>query len=385
MSIKSFIEDGLTAMTPDTPKIRYAIVGLGDISQGAMLPGIEHTGNSEVTALVTGDPKKARELGERYAVENTYSYDQFNDCLQSGLIDAIYLATPNWLHADFAVPALKAGIHVLLEKPMEVTTERCQQILDAQKESGAKLMIAYRLHFEPATLDAIKKIRSGELGLLRTFTSTFSQLVNPENHRAKNGALAGPLFDMGPYPVNAARYLFGDEPIEVISATGVTNADLGIPDMQDTVSATLRFPDNRIATFVVSYAANGVNQFVLAGEKGSIEMNPAFTYGLGLEQWVKIGEKETHKKFEETDQFGGEMKYFSNCILNDLDVEPNGEEGYADVRVLEGIQKAIQSGGSVTLPPFTRTRRIDTDEQMETLGGVRSPERVDATRPSIET
>jgi predicted dehydrogenase len=383
MSIKSFLEDGLTAMTPEVPKVRYAVVGLGDIAQEAMLPGIEHTGNSEVTAFVTGDPKKARELGEKYGVENAYSYDQFNELLESGLIDAIYLATPNWLHADFAVPALRAGIHVLIEKPMEVSTARCQDILDAQNESGAKLMIAYRLHFEPATLDAIDKIRKGDLGLIRTFSSTFSQLVNPANHRAKHGELAGPLFDMGPYPVNAARYLFGDEPTEVVSAIGLTHADLGIPDMQDTVCAILKFPGDRIASLIVSYAANGINQFIVTGTKGSLEMNPSFTYGMGLEQFTRIGEKETHKKFSETDQFGGEMSYFSNCILNNLTVEPDGEEGYADVRVLEGIQNAIRTGRSVTLPPFTRTRRINTDEQVETLSAVRAPERVDVTPPSV--
>jgi predicted dehydrogenase len=106
-------------------KIRYAIVGVGDIAQEAMLPGVKHTGNSEVTALVTGDPEKAKKVGSKYGVANTYGYEQFAEMLASGNVDAIYVATPNWRHAEFVIPALEAGIHVLVEKPLEITTEKC--------------------------------------------------------------------------------------------------------------------------------------------------------------------------------------------------------------------------------------------------------------------
>ena len=126
----------------ETKKIRYAIVGLGDIAQEAMMPGIEHTGNSEITAFVSGDPEKLRKLGENYGVENHYSYEQFDTLLKSGQIDAIYLATPNWRHAEFAVPALTTGIHVLCEKPLEISREKCGEIISAAGRSGARLMTA---------------------------------------------------------------------------------------------------------------------------------------------------------------------------------------------------------------------------------------------------
>src|SRR6201996_8467722 len=145
-------------------KVRYAIVGLGDIAQEDMMPGVKHTGNSELTAFVTSDPAKANELGEKYGVSSLYSYEQFPQALASGTFDAIYLATPNWRHAEFIVPALQAGIHVLTEKPLEVSTAKCIEILRAAAESPAKLMVGYRLHFEPGTLDTIDKIRSGILG-----------------------------------------------------------------------------------------------------------------------------------------------------------------------------------------------------------------------------
>ena len=210
----------------DERRVRYGIVGLGSIAQEAMLPGVEHTGNSEVTALVTGDPVKASTLGDKYRAARTYSYDYFGEMLASGFVDAIYLATPNWRHAEFAVPALEAGIHVLLEKPMEVSSAQCEAILNAQKRSGAKLMIAYRLHFEPATIAAIEKVRSGELGHVHLFSSLFSQMVKPDNHRALHGEAAGPLFDMGPYPINGVRNLFGEEPIEAFG-TASRHPDAG--------------------------------------------------------------------------------------------------------------------------------------------------------------
>jgi predicted dehydrogenase len=363
-------------------KIRYAIVGLGDIAQEAMLPGVGHTGNSEVTAFVTGDAVKARELRDRYNVEHAFRYDQFDELLDADLVDAIYLATPNWRHAEFAVPALKKGIHVLLEKPMEVSTAKCQEILDAQKETGAKLMIAYRLHFEPATLSTIDLIRKGELGDLRIFNATFAQMVDPANHRANNGVEGGPLFDMGTYPINAARYVFGEEPTEVVAAATSRNPDAGLGDLDDTVSATLRFSGGRLAHFVVSYAASAIDAFTVVGTKGSLEMNPAFGFGKSLEQFVRIDEKDTHYVHKSTDQFGGEMRYFSDCILKNENPEPDGEEGYADVRVIEAILRTLETGRAQKLEPFVRARRIDPDKQEQRMNPKSAPKPVHAASPT---
>jgi len=247
-------------------KVRYAVVGLGDIAQASMMPGIAHTGNSVLVALVTGDPQKAKEVGDQYGIaeEHTYKYEQFGELIASGTIDAIYLATPNWRHAEFAIPALKAGIHVLCEKPLEVSAQKAAAILDVERHSSAKLMVAYRLHFEPATLDAIRRIRAGELGDLVAFTSCFMQKLDPANHRAKNGIEAGPLFDMGPYPINATRYLFGAEPTEVVAAVATRQAGSGI-DIDDTFAVTLRFPGDKLAQFTVSYVTNNVNSLIIAG------------------------------------------------------------------------------------------------------------------------
>jgi predicted dehydrogenase len=364
-------------------KVRYAIVGLGDIAQEDMMPGVDHTGNSEITAFVTSDQVKARELGRKYRVSALFAYEQFEQALHSEAFDAIYLATPNWRHAEFIVPALRAGIHVLTEKPLEVSTEKCREILDAESSSAAMLMVAYRLHFEPATLDTIEKIRSGMLGDVHLFASTFTQLVDPGNHRAQNGELAGPVLDMGPYPVNAARYIFEDEPTEVVSAVGSKHAHSGFPQtFFDTVAVTLRFPNDKLAQFSLSYFGNPSDSLTAVGTEGILQLYPAYTFGKGLSQTVLIGEKKEEKSFKNTDHFGGEMKYFSECILNDEKPEPDGEEGFADVRVLEGILTALTTGTSVQLPPFRRSRRIDPDRQRMDLGTASTPELVHASNPA---
>lgn len=363
-------------------KVRYAIVGLGDIAQEDMMPGVDHAGNSVITALVTSDPQKAKELGEKYKVEATFTYEEFSRALASGTFDAIYLATPNWRHAEFIVPALQAGIHVLTEKPLEVSTAKCQEILDVAKSAPAKLMVAYRLHFEPGTLSTVDVIRSGKLGEVHTFASTFAQPLDPTNHRAHAGDLAGPVLDMGPYPVNAARYVFGAEPEEVVSAVGTRHPDTGFDQsFDDTVAVTLRFPGGRLAQFSVGYHGGPVNSFTAVGPKGSVMLDPAYMFGQPTEQTVAIGQDKDKTSFKNTDHFGGELKYFSDCILENKDPEPDGEEGFADVRVLEGVLEALKTGGSVKLSPFTRAKRIDTQAQKIELRAVSTPDLVNTSNP----
>jgi predicted dehydrogenase len=363
-------------------KIRYAIVGLGDIAQEALMPGVSHTGNSDITALVSGDPEKLARLGKRYGVKHLYGYDDFPKLLASGEIDAIYLATPNWRHAEFAVPALEAGIHVLSEKPLDVSSAKAREIMAAEAKSKAYLMTAYRLHFEPATLDAIRRIRTGELGELVSFTSCFAQMVDPANHRATSGIEAGPLFDMAPYPINAIRYLFGAEPLEVISALATRHPEAGLGDLDDTFAVTLRMPGNATAQFTVSYYANQIDSLIIAGTRGSIHMNPAYGFGQGLVHNRRIGDQDSHETFKATDQFGGELKYFSDCILEGRSPEPDGEEGLGDLLVIEAIVEALATQRPVKVAPLGRTRRIDPDHQEQTLRAVSTPSPVNASSPT---
>ena len=372
------MSDGQAVIVKDR-KVRYAVVGVGWIAQAAFLPGVEHTGNSEVVAFVTGHEEKAEKVGEKYGVDAVYSYEEFDQLLDGRTIDAVYLATPNWDHVELAVKTLEAGVHLLLEKPMAVSVEECERIIRASERSGAKLMVAYRLHHEPGTLDAIERVRKGEIGTVRFFNSSFSQQVSGQNHRAKHGYWAGPVPDMGPYCINAVRNLFGAEPIEVY-ATGV-NTDPERFTMEDTVAVTMKFPAERVAAFALSYNGGDVDDYRIVGSKGTIFSDPAYQVGSAIKQQTTIGKGKSSETFQKTDHFGGELKYFSDCVREDRRPEADGEEGMLDVRVLVAIEESLRTNRPVALAPYTRSRR-PSGAQAEKLDAVREPELVGAHKPS---
>ncbi len=345
-------------------KVRYAVVGGGQISQQAFMPGIGRTDNSELTALVTGDPVKADKLAKLYGIK-AWSYEQYGALLASGEIDAVYVATPNFLHLQYAVPALEAGIHVLLEKPMASSVAEAKQIIAAQKAGGAKLMIAYRLHHEPGTVEMITRARDGAFGDLRSFASVFAQNVAEANSRGHNGYWGGPVPDMGTYPLNAVRNLFGLEPIAV-HAVGTKTPGRGF-NFHDTVAVTLRFPGERVAQFTVSYATASSEFFELVGTEASIRASPAFMFGpkIGITYVEKTSDGSKEHSFDPVEQFGNETQYFSDCILNDLQPEADGEEALLDMRVLAAVERSLETGDMVTLEPMTRTGRVQPDQALK--------------------
>ncbi|GAC1478797.1 MAG: hypothetical protein NVS2B11_02570 [Acetobacteraceae bacterium] len=357
-------------------KVRYAVVGAGWISQAAFMPGVAHTGNSELTAIVTGDHRKAETLGRRYGIARAYHYDAYLAALDSAGFDAVYLALPNWQHRDFAIPALEAGIHVLLEKPMATAGDDCRAITAAAHRSDAKLMIAYRLHFEPATLEAMRLVQGGALGRVGLFTSTFTQHVAKANHRAQHGFWAGPVADMGPYPINAARNLFRAEPIEVMAFGSRTQGF----DFHDTVSVVLRFPEERLAQFTVAYGLDAVGEYRIVGSEGDLLVSPGYAIGHGLRHRLTRGESTTESGFPAIDQFGAETEYFSRCILEDRDPEPDGEEGLLDVRVVAAIGRALETGQPQPLDPVER-RKWPQPDQASHLAPIVAPPLVFAAAP----
>ena len=368
------------AVVVQGPKVRYGVVGIGWISQAAFLPGVEHTGNSEVVAFVSGHEDKAARVGEKYGISALYSYEEYDDLLASGTIDAIYLATPNFDHVDLAVRTLNAGIHLLLEKPMAVSVAQCEQIIAASEASGAKLMVAYRLHHEVGTLKAMEVARSGQLGHLRYFTSSFSQPVNYQNHRAKHGYWAGPVPDMGPYPINTVRNLFNAEPIEV-SAMGVRTDPERFRDFDDQVAVNLKFPGDRLATMLMSYSGADLDDYRVVGTLGDLYSSPAFGMNVAMKHLTTIGKKKSEDSFPKTDHFGGELKYFSDCILKNKQPEADGEEGLLDIRVIAAVERALATGQPQTLEPYTRKRR-PTQEQVQKLSAVKEPQLIDVHKPA---
>jgi glucose-fructose oxidoreductase len=358
-------------------QIRYAVVGLGHIAQVAVLPAFGNARrNSRLVGLVSGDPLKRAELARNYGVEHTWSYEEYDACLTSGEIDAVYIALPNSLHRDYALRAARAGIHVLCEKPMAMDEKDCVEMAAAAKGAGVKLMVAYRLHFERANLEAIEVLRSGRLGEPRLFNSTFCTPVEPGNIRVRRETGGGVLWDIGIYCINAARSLFRDEPIEVQAATA------GLRDeVEEAVTGWLRFPGDRLATFSCSFGAAKVSEYRVAGTKGDLCVEPAYDYARPLKHRLTLDGETKERRYAKRDQFAPELLYFSDCILLNREPEPGAEEGLADVRIIHALYRSAESGHPVELEPFERSERPSLEQEIR-RPPIDKPEVIHARAPS---
>jgi predicted dehydrogenase len=381
---KAAVEAGdyMSSKSASQRKIRYAVVGLGHLAQVAVIPAFLHAENCELAALVTGDPTKKKELGKKHGVDRIYSYEQYDECLRH--VDAVYLVLPNHLHREYTVRAAHAGVHILCEKPMAVTAEDCEAMIEAADASHVKLMIAYRLHFEEGNLEAIHLGESGTLGNLRIFTSTFAQQVDRDNIRLRekieNGG--GPVYDIGVYCINAARYLFQDEPIEVF-ATTANNGEPRFSNTEEMTTVVMRFPNERIASFTCSFGAAAIGYYTLIGTKGLLEADPAYEYSKAVKLSVTVDEKTVERVFPKRDQFAAELVYFSDCILDNREPEPSGAEGLADVRIVQAVYKSASSGQFVRVPEFHKKLHPNLGQQIYRPAH-REPKPVHAAPPSGE-
>jgi predicted dehydrogenase len=363
-------------------KIRYAVVGLGYISQIAVLPAFKNAQrNSELVAFVSDDPEKMQELSNEYNVGLMYSYEEYEDCLQSGEVDAVYIALPNHMHHEYSIRASRAGIHVLCEKPMAVTETQCLEMIRAATENNVKLMISYRLHFERANLKAVEIAKSGVIGNPRFFSSVFSMQVKEGNIRLKDISLGGgPLYDLGIYCINAARYVFQAEPIE-LSAFRVHGEDPRFKDSEEMLSAVLKFPDDRLAGFICSFGASDVSQYQVAGTKGNLRVDPAFEHAADLMHIITVEGNTRKQRFKKRDQFGPVLLYFSGCVLKNKDPEPSGWEGLADVRIITALHRSAETGNAIRLEPYERDERPSLEQEIQRPPFTK-PELVHAEPPS---
>lgn len=360
-------------------KVRYAVVGLGHIAQVAVLPAFKHAKNSELGALITGEREKALSLSGKYDAR-AYSYERFEEALTKEAIEAVFIALPNTMHREYTERAAQAGVHVLCEKPMATAEEDCRAMIDVCRRKDVRLMIAYRLHFTDAHIRAIELARSGRLGELRYFNSLFAMQVRDENIRVRRDSGGGTVYDIGIYCLNAARYLFQAEPSEVLGATATAPGDRRFEEVEEMASAILRFPEDRLATFTCSFGSHDMDQLDLVGSKGTLHMEPAYEYAGTLEWDLQIGDKKEKKTFKAGDQFAGELIYFSDCIRQGREPEPSGEEGLADVRIINAIYQSARTGMPVQVTALKGDKRPGKGQEIK-RPPVRQPKTVAAEAP----
>ena len=250
-------------------RVGYAVIGLGHISQRAILPGFRHSKRSKLVALVSGDAKKGKRLAAQFGASHAYTYDALDECLSNPEIDAVFIATPNSTHLEFAMKAAQAGKHVLCEKPLATTTDHCRQMIEACAKNGVKLMIAYRKHFEPSALAFKSLIDSGKLGRLKIIHTAFTVTLPPGDswHLKKSLAGGGSLVDVGIYCINTVRWLTGLEPVEAAGYSWTADP-ARFSEVDENMSFQLKFPGDLYLQGSSSFAAAKASFLHVHGEKG---------------------------------------------------------------------------------------------------------------------
>ena len=339
---------------PDAPgkKVGFALVGLGNLAINQLMPAFARSQGAQLVGFVSGRPDKARHLAKVYGVDdkNIYTYDNYDSIASNPAIDVIYIVLPNSMHAEYTVRALKAGKHVLCEKPMANTPQDCERMIAAAKAANRKLMIGYRVRYEPFNQTLITMARdSTEMGPTRVILADAGfNIGDPTQWRLRKPmAGGGSLMDIGIYALNAARYLSGEEPVAVNAMMHSTPNDPRFTEVEENITFQLQFPSGILANCTSSYGVN-LGRFRVFKPRGSFELDPASSY-TGLRMRVFRAGAIEERSLPQRDHFAAEMDHFSTCIQTGSDPLTPGEEGLKDVRIMMAIYEAAKGGRTVKL------------------------------------
>ena len=338
---------------PSTQKIGYAVVGLGSISQMAVLPAFAHSKKAKLIAVVSGDKKKAKMLAEQFKASHAYEYSEFAECLKDPQVNAVYIATPPGEHEKYAVAAAKAGKHVLCEKPLSATVQQARNMVAACRRNKVQFMTAYRKYFEPSSVTLKKMITQGELGRIDIIHTHFAERRpfgdnSPAWLFSKQLCGGGPLTDLGVYCVNTCRWLVAEDPIAASAVSWVRDRRR-YKEVEEGVAFRLDFPSGLVLQGTAAYSAVFSSFVHVHGEKGWAELGPAFAFEEERRLIGKVGGKWFEKTFKPMDEFVVEIDYFADCIRKQRKPEPDGEQGMRDIVIIQSIYEAVKKGRPVKI------------------------------------
>ncbi len=348
-------------LDPFGKRLGIAVVGLGRLALTEILPGFAQSRHVRVTALVSGERDKALVVAAQYAVpeKNIYDYSNFDALKNNRDVDIVYIVLPNAMHAEYVVRAAQAGKHVLCEKPMATSVADAQRMVDSCKQADRKLMIAYRCQYLPEYRALIDMARGNSLGALRLIEASNGQ--NNANGgqwrliRAMSGG--GSLPDVGVYCLNAARFITGEEPVEVTARTIQPKDDPRFREVEDLCSFTLRFPSGVLATCSSGYSYHENRFLRVMGTEAWAGLDPAFGYdNLTMQIGRRAGDAAglEQRRWSPKNQFALEMDAFAEAIAHDRVPLTPGEEGLQDMKVIEAIYQAAASGSMVRMAPSAK-------------------------------
>ncbi|MFY0653580.1 MAG: Gfo/Idh/MocA family oxidoreductase [Cyclobacteriaceae bacterium] len=323
-------------------KLGVALVGLGNYAGGQLAPALLETQNCYLAGIVTGTKSKEEEWMKKYNIpkENVYNYDNYDDIKNNKDIDIIYVVLPNSMHAEYTIRGANAGKHMLCEKPMAVSVEECQQMIDACNKNKVKLSVGYRLHYEPHNKKVMELTKNKEFGDVRYVQAEFGFTIgDPKQWRLKKDlAGGGAVMDVGVYCIQAARMATGEEPI-AISAQEFKTDPVKFKEVDETVTWQLEFPGGAVANSTTSYNLR-TNEYLVVASEGKYGVGPAFGYG-GLKGHIN-GEP---MGFPQVREQALQMDAFAKNVMEDTQPIVPAELGLKDMKIVEAMYKSIANGG----------------------------------------
>ena len=344
---------GMRMPEPAGKRVRYAVVGLGTFAVGQVLPGMLDSRNSRVTAFVSGSPQKAKDLGARYGVSRIYDYADYDKIAHDDEIDCVYIALPVGLHAEYAIRALKAGKHVLCEKPMASTVAECEAMVAAAKAAGKQLGIAYRVHFEPNNIEAVRLLRAGQIGAIRHYSGDSGFVADadfPPHKWRLTKALGGggSMYDIGIYALNAALMCIDEAPASVSAIYTTPAHDARFKEVEGGVNWRLRFASGITAQGSSSYDYAYVTRQRIFGTQGALDLDPASEYANVSLSLLQGGQRrEFIHAGDPATQFAAQLDGFSQAAMANQPHRTPGEMGLRDIKLIQAIYRSADQDGKV--------------------------------------
>jgi predicted dehydrogenase len=338
-----------TNTTYDGPVLRVAIMGLGGYGS-RVAEAMQSSVKAKLVGVISGTPSKVKDWQGKYNIpaKNCYSYENFDSIKNNKDIDAVYVITPNALHHDHVIRAAKAGKHVICEKPMAVSAKEGQEMIDACKLAKVKLLVGYRMHFEPHTLEIIRMRNSGEFGKIAFFQGLSGFPAGDPSQWRLNKKLSGggALMDIGIYSINGARYMIGEDPIWVTAQETKTNPEKFKSGVDETIQFQFGFPGGAVASCLSTYNMDNLDRFFLNGDKGYAELLPSTGYGpiKGKTHLGPLNQPVTIHQAVQMDEMAGIIFEGKKPV-----VPVDGEEGLRDLKIIEAIYAAVRSGEKTTI------------------------------------
>ena len=335
--------------TYNGPVLRVAIMGLGSYAT-RVAEAMQSCSKAKLVGLISGTPSKIKAWQAKYGIpeKNCYNYENYPTIKDNPAIDVIYVITPNALHHDQVIGAAKAGKHVICEKPMALNAKEGLEMIAACKQAKVKLLVGYRMHFEPNTLEVIRMRKNGDFGEIKFFQGLCGFKPGDPNQWRLNKALAGggALMDIGIYAINGARYMVGEEPVWVTAQETKTDPVKFKPGVDETIQFQLGFPSGAVASCLSTYGMNNLDRFFLNGDKGFAEMLPSTGYG-PIKGRTHLGELKQPIVTHQTVQ----MDEMAGIILDGKQpvVPVDGEEALKDLKIIDAIYLAVKTGKKTDL------------------------------------